>query len=206
MCVPRKPRQEIAGGVYHVFARGNRKEPIFVDDDDRRRYLAGFGAVAQDLGWRCLAYCLMTNHVHHVIELREPNLARGIHAAHRAYAREFNVRHETGGGHLFQQRYGATQAPNDGVAMYFVCYVLLNPVRAQLCQRPEEFRWSSYASTVGLADRPVWLDRATLLSYFGDASTDPTSRFVSLVDAVRFMGVAGFEPETSSAAKRPNPA
>jgi putative transposase len=204
--VPRKLRQEVAGGVYHVFARGNRKGRIFVDDDDRRRYLAGFGAVARDLGWRCLAYCLMTNHVHHVIELREPNLARGMRAAHRAYAREFNVRHETGGGHLFQERYGATAAPNDGSAMYFVCYVLLNPVRAQLCQQPGEFPWSSYASTVGLADRPGWLDRARVLSYFGAPSTDPTRRLISVIDAVRFMGVAGFEPDTSVAAKRPNPA
>jgi hypothetical protein len=53
--VPRKPRQEIAGGVYHVFARGNHKARIFVDDADRRRYLTGFGAVARDLGWSCLA-------------------------------------------------------------------------------------------------------------------------------------------------------
>ena len=204
--MPRKPREEIAGGVYHVFARGNRKGRIFVDDGDRRRYLTGFGAVARDLGWSCLAYCLMTNHVHHVIELREPNLAQGMRTAHRAYAHEFNVRHETGGGHLFQERYGATLAPNEGVAMYFVCYVLLNPVRAQLCERPEDFGWSSYACTIGLAERPVWLDRARLLSYFGEPSADPTSRFVSVIDAVRFMGVAGFGPDTSAAAKRPNPA
>src|SRR4029077_8165712 len=58
--VARTSREEVAGGVYHVFARGNRKEPIFGDDADRRTYLAEFGAVAVDLGWRCLSYCLMT--------------------------------------------------------------------------------------------------------------------------------------------------
>jgi putative transposase len=194
--VARKPREELAGGVYHVFARGNRKEPIFVDDEDRRRYLAGFGNVAEDLGWRCLSYCLMTNHVHHVVELRNPNLGAGIGLIHGSYARAFNDRHQTGGGHLFQKRYGATLARNHGALMYFVCYVLLNPVRAKLCERPQDFAWCSYAATAGLEPGPRWLDPSRTVSYFGRTARDPLSRFVEIVEAVRVMGAAGFEPAT----------
>ena len=183
--------------MYHVFARGNRKERIFNDDADRRTYLAEFGAVAEGLGWRCLSYCLMTNHVHHVIELTEPNLGKGIGMVHGAYARKFNNRHQTGGGHLFQRRYGATLAPSDGALMYFVCYVLLNPVRAGLCDRPEDFPWSSYAATAGLETGPRWLDDARALSFFGSAAENRRRRFVDILDAVRLMGLAGFEPATS---------
>jgi len=195
--VTRKPREEIAGGAYHVFARGNRKEPIFVDDVDRHAYLTEFGAVAIELGWRCLAYCLMTNHVHHVVELSEPNLGKGIGLIHGGYARAFNDRHQTGGGHLFQRRYGATLARNDGVLMYFLCYVLLNPVRAGLCSRPEHFAWSSYAATAGLEMGPPWLYDDRALSHFAPERENRRRRFIEIVDAVRLMGVAGFEPATS---------
>src|SRR4051812_5041954 len=105
--MPRKPREEMAGGVYHVWARGNRREPIFVDDEDRREYLSRLGETSDDFGWRPLAYCLMSNHVHHLIELTEPNLADGIKVAHGRYAKYFNERHGTGGGHLFEKRFGS---------------------------------------------------------------------------------------------------
>jgi putative transposase len=194
--VARKTREEFVGGAYHVFARGNRKEPIFFDDDDRRVYLAEFGAIALDHGWRCLAYCLMTNHVHHVVELTKPNLGKGIGVLHGGYARWFNARHQTGGGHLFQRRYGATLARSDGALMYFLCYVLLNPVRAGLCERPEDFPWSSYAATAGRETGPAWVDHDRALSYFGSAADDRRRRFVESLNAVRLMGIAGFEPPT----------
>ena len=76
--MPRRPRELVAGGIYHVFARGNRREPIFFDDDDRLGYLAIWGSVAEELEWRCLAYCLMDNHYHLLLETPEPNLSRGM--------------------------------------------------------------------------------------------------------------------------------
>lgn len=193
----RKLREETAGGVYHVYARGNRKEAIFLDDEDRRTYLAKLGLVVREQGWRCLSYALMANHVHHLIELTKPNLAAGMRRLHGDYALKFNRRHDTGGGHLFQQRYGATVAKSDGAAMYFACYVALNPVRAGLCERPEDFAWSSYAATVGREPRPQWLDARRLLSLFGAPDAEGPKRFVDIVDAVRLMGAAGFEPATS---------
>ena len=182
----------MVGGVYHVYARGNRCEAIFRDDDDRRTYLGHFGMVAMDLGWRPLAYCLMSNHVHHLIELTEPNLSVGMRDAHRAYATEFNARHATGGGHLFQKRFGSTRAVNDGALMYFACYVLLNPVRAGLCMLPEQFAWSSYAATLDARLGPRWLAPERLIGFFGSRH-----RFVQIIEAVSAMGIAGFEPMTS---------
>jgi REP element-mobilizing transposase RayT len=182
----------MAGGVYHVFGRGNRREPIFFDDEDRHDYLAIFGNVATVLGWHVLAYCLMTNHVHHVVELTEPNLSLGIRDAHRQYATDFNARHATGGGHLFQTRFGSTRAESDGAAMYFACYVLLNPVRAGMCATPEQYAWSSCAATLDPTGAPRWLRPDRLVRRFGSRD-----RFVQVLDAVRIMGSAGFEPPTS---------
>jgi REP element-mobilizing transposase RayT len=91
----------VAGGVAHVFARGNRQQLIFLDATDRRRYLDLLGRVARRLRWRCLAYCLMDNHVHLLIETRLPNLGRGMRELHGDYAQLFNKRHDRSG-HLFQ--------------------------------------------------------------------------------------------------------
>ena len=167
--------------MYHVWARGNRREPLFHRDGDRLWYLDRFGQVATTLGWRCLAYCLMTNHVHHVIELTEPNLGRGIAAIHGPYARLFNTDHQTGGGHLFEKRYGATRAPDTDALIYLVAYVVLNPVRAGLCTRPQDHHWSSYAATAGIAPGPRWLDSARTHSRFPAAPHG----FVETIEAIQ---------------------
>ena len=182
----------MSGGVYHLWARGNWRERIFVDDEDRREYLDLFGQAARTCGWRPLAYCLMTNHVHHLVELTEPVLGSGIQQAHCAYARKFHRRHKEGGGHLFEKRFGSSRARNDGIAMYFACYVLLNPVVKAMCARPEDYRWSSCPATLGLADGPPWLEVDRLLEYFGSRQ-----HFERVLEGVRIMGAAGFEPATS---------
>src|SRR5687768_9246288 len=81
-CMPRHPRNEFESGVHHVYARGVEKRPIFMDDRDRQTYLKLLAAEVARQGWRCLGYCLMENHVHLLIETREPNLGKGIGHLH----------------------------------------------------------------------------------------------------------------------------
>ncbi len=194
--MPRKSRREEGGGTYHVFARGNRREPIFCDAGDRSQYLLTLGLVVEELEWRVLAYCLMENHVHLLIETTLPNRAAGMQVLHGTYARYFNDMYAKTG-HLFQRPYGFSRSRNNGTTMYFACYVLLNPVRAGLCQLPEQYRWSSYRATIGHADPPPWLDVTRLLGYFGEREADAVKRFTTVVSAVGDMGAAGFEPATS---------
>ena len=189
--MPRKPREEVAGGVYHVYARGNRREAIFLDDEDRWSYLEMFGSVAVELAWQPLAYCLMTNHVHHLIELTEPNLGAGIKIAHGQYARHFNECHNTGGGHLREAlRLLASQERR----FAHVLRVLSRPQpgsgrRLYTAQRPS---WSSYAATIGRTGEPRWLQGDRLLASFGSVA-----RSEQIVEAVRIWVAAGFEPATS---------
>ena len=182
--------------MYHVFARGNRREPLFFDDDDRRRYLDIWGAVVEDLEWRSLAYCLMDNHVHHLVETPNPDLSAGVQLAHGTYGRRFNETHAKTG-HLFQGRFGSTRARTDGALWYFASYIALNPVRAEMCELPEQHPWSSHAAALGTADGPPWLDVARLLSFYGAAGALRLQRYQQIVDAMRVMGAAGFEPATS---------
>jgi REP element-mobilizing transposase RayT len=176
----RKPRQEIAGGVHHVYARGNDRCAVYRDDADRQAYLALLGTVVVSRGWRCLAYCQMTNHVHLLLETPRANLGRGMHQLHGEYARRFNKRHGRSG-HLFGGRFGSVHVGGDAQLWAAAAYVAVNPVDAGLCRRPEDWPWSSHGATLGEADRPPWLDVSRLLWHFSAGRGDPQGRYATYV-------------------------
>ncbi len=140
--MPRKPREEVEGGVYHVYARGNGKQRIFLDDQDRWTYLALLRREIERRKWQCLAYCLMDNHVHLLLETPAANLGRGMQRLHGAYGQIFNERHGRVG-HLFQGRYGAVRIKDDEQLWTTFAYIEANPVRSGLCARPADWPWSS---------------------------------------------------------------
>ena len=135
---------------YHVTHRGNRCEDVFFTVDDRLRYLRLLREYAERYAMEVWAYCLMTNHVHLIVQpKRSDSLAKAIGNAHRHYSRAVNRRHEWTG-HLWAGRFFST--PLDEAHLWLaVRYVELNPVRAGLVCDPTEYRWSSAAIHAGLA-------------------------------------------------------
>jgi putative transposase len=164
--VPRQPRVEVPGATYHVTSRGNRRQPIYLDDLDRRRYLSLLADVFARHGWRCYGYCLMTNHVHLLIETPQADLGRGMHRLNGLYAQWFNWRWDLDG-HLFQGRFGSEIIQSEWHMLETTRYVVLNPVRAGMCGTPARWPWSSYAATTGGARPPEFLAVDELLAYFG---------------------------------------
>jgi REP-associated tyrosine transposase len=179
-----RPRPQEGGLWYHVGARGVRKLPIVQDDDDRSIFLTHLAEIVALFGWELTAFCLMTNHYHLVLRTPEPNIATGMHRLNFIYARAFNKKHGYEG-HLFDARYWSGVLATEDSLFEALRYVVLNPVRAGLCQKPSEWPWSSYRQTVGL-EPPAkylsldWLDlfdtdrrRAQLLFRgFVDEGTD----------------------------------
>jgi len=157
-------RIEFPGAVYHVTTRGDRREAIFVDDDDRRRLLAFVKQAMDRFDAVVLAYCLMGNHYHFVLQTRRANLSLVMHHINAKFSRAFNRRHGLVG-HLFQSRYKAILVDRDAYLMALCRYVELNPVRAGLVPAPFDWVWSSYAAHVGLEVVPTWLDTDTLHSH-----------------------------------------
>lgn len=141
MGVPRRPRYEEAGAVHHVWARGVEKRMIFLDDRDRRVYVGLLKAEIARSKWVCLAWCLMGNHVHLLIQTPEPNLGKGMHWIHMHYARWFNDRYDRVG-HLFQDRFGSSRLWTDAAVAEKARYIAMNPVEAGLCRKPEEWPWA----------------------------------------------------------------
>lgn len=186
-------RDLVADGVYHVWARGVRRLALFTTDDDRKQYLLGLSLVVEERGWHVYAYCLMDNHVHLLVQTPKPDLSQGVMTVHGDYARHIN--RITGHvGHAFDDRYGSTRARSSGDVMYIASYIALNPVRAGMCSRPEQYRWSSHAALAGKARAPGWLAATRLLGHFAADDVAPAKRYVQVVEAVRVLGVAGFDP------------
>jgi REP-associated tyrosine transposase len=171
--MPRGLRIESPGAIHHVYARGNRKQAIYRDERDRLIYLKLLGAAVVDHEWRCLAYCLMSNHVHLLVETPRPNLGAGVQQLHGGYARIFNKRHELTG-HLFRRPYGNTVIRTDEQLCAAVRYVAMNPVAAGLSPTPDRWRWGSCSA------RPQWVDHARLLEYLGAGGGDPGKRYAEL--------------------------
>lgn len=169
------------GGVAHVYARGNDRCLIFHDDADRFLYLQIMGDVLERTGARCLAYCLMSNHLHLVIATSEGNLGRTMQLLHGRYAQAFNRRHKRVG-HLFHCPYGSNVIEDDGHLYMTLRYVELNPVQARMCDRPEEWPWSSCRALLGHVEAPRWLDVERTLSSYEWLGGDPRERYAEAIE------------------------
>src|SRR5688572_8089482 len=109
----RKVRVEYSGAIYHVLNRGDRREPIFKDDEDRARFLVTLGQACAKTGWQVHACCLMPNHFHLVIETPQANLVAGMKWFLGTYTGRFNRRHHLSG-HLFSGRYKSLVVDGSG--------------------------------------------------------------------------------------------
>jgi putative transposase len=178
----RSLRVQVAGGFFHVTARGNRRQLIFLDDIDFERFLAILAAVAARYGWRIHAYCLMPNHYHVLVETPEPNLSAGLHRLNFLYAQSFNRRHDVDG-HLFQGRFHSVLVEREEHLLALTRYIVLNPVRAALCSHPQRWRWSSYRAAACQGQPASFLTVDWLLLQFGGERTQAAAayrRFVEL--------------------------
>jgi REP element-mobilizing transposase RayT len=177
----RRLRVQYPGAIYHVMNRGDRREPIFKDDQDRQRFLETLGETCDKTGWQIHAYCLMLNHFHLVVETPNANLVAGMKWFLGTYTSRFNRRHKLFG-HLFSGRYKSliVDGSGDGYLRTVCDYVHLNPVRANLLQPEQplqEYRWSSYAEYLKRAGRRAsWLRVDRVLGELGIRRDDAAGR------------------------------
>jgi REP-associated tyrosine transposase len=173
-------RVQFPGALYHVTARGDRRESIFEDDRDRQALLQVLGQALERFDATCFAYCLMPNHYHFVLETRRANLSRLMRHVNGVYTQRCNRRHENVG-HLFQGRFKAILVDRDAYLLEVCRYVDLNPVRAQLVKREQDWHWSSYRAHVGLADGPQWLNSLALWRQLAHGDAPGRKRYAAFV-------------------------
>jgi len=155
-------RIDIENGLYHVTCRGWERRAVVRDDRDRQRWFELLDRVAMRCQWRVFAWVLLGNHFHLYLRTPEPNLSQGMHDLNSGYATFFNRRHRRCGA-LFQGRFKAVLVEDESHALELTRYVHLNPLRARMVERPEEYGWRSYQAYLGLRKVPAWLDWETVV-------------------------------------------
>ena len=173
-------RIELSGGIYHVTSRGDRREEIYLGDEDREAWLEVLGQVCERFNWVCHAWCQMTNHYHLLIETPEANLAQGMRQLNGVYTQRLNRAHDRVG-HVFQGRYKAILVERESYLLELARYVVLNPLRAKMVRQLENWRWSSYLATCGQVESPAWLQTDWILAQFGQRRSNAIARYVAFV-------------------------
>ncbi|MGZ5424222.1 MAG: transposase [Candidatus Aminicenantales bacterium] len=176
-------RIEYPGAFYHVYSRGNQKQPIFFSDEDRYYFLKILRDANERLGVVVHIYCLMNTHYHLTLETPEANLSQIMHFINSSYSIYLNKKHERCG-HLFQGRFKAILIQADAYARTLAEYIHGNPVRKNIVDRPEEYPWSSCQDYYGIRNPPPWLDTSVILRAFGN------SLEVLKLEHERYLGTA----------------
>ena len=144
---------------------------IFLDDSDYIRFLDLLADVVEEFAMECWSYCVIPNHYHLAIRPTLPNFSEAIQSLNGCYAQWWNKRHETVG-HVFQGRFKDQIVDHDGYSLALCRYIALNPVRAALVGEPADWRWSSYAATIGLTPLHPSLSGSAVLRQFGDDTVE----------------------------------
>lgn len=173
-------RLELAGGLYHITSRGDGREDIYLSDADREAWLLVLGEVCKRFNWVCHAWCQMSNHYHLLIETPEANLAKGMRQLNGVYTQRFNRLHGRVG-HVFQGRYKAVLVERDSYLLELARYIVLNPLRAGMVKRLEDWPWSSYLATCGQAVASEWLQTDWILAQFGRQRASAIRKYVAFV-------------------------
>jgi REP element-mobilizing transposase RayT len=174
-------RIEFSGALYHVTSRGNARQDIYEDDQDREVFLEYLSHTCERYQWWCHAYCLMSNHYHLLVETQHPTLSKGMKHINGSYTQYFNRRHDRMG-HVFQGRFKGILVEKDAYLLELARYIVLNPVRAGIVRTAKDWPWSSYRATAGFIKAPDYLVINLVLGGLGQrkkAAQEAYRRFVS---------------------------
>src|SRR5947208_2258871 len=177
----RKARVEIEGGLYHVITRGNNRQTIFTCNDDFQKFLSLLEIQKHKLPFFLYAYCLMSNHVHLLIERQADPIGRIMHRLLTGYSQYYNRRYRRVG-HLLQGRYKAILCQSDRYLAELVRYIHLNPVRAKMVARPEDYEYSGHRAYLG-TDRSGLLDTEPVLRHFAAQKKRAVAHYTQFVNA-----------------------
>lgn len=174
-------RIEYPGAFYHVTSRGNEQKDVFKSQKDREKFLSYLESATERYGAVIHAYCLLSNHYHILLETPAGNLSQIMRHINGAYTIYFNIKRKRAG-HLFQGRFKAILVEADEYATELSRYIHLNPVRAGIVARPEEYQWSSYRNYIGQGKTPEWLKTDFILGYFGNRAAATEKKYREFVE------------------------
>ncbi len=166
-------RIEFPGAFYHVTSRGNKRQNIFTNHEDRNTFVNVLARTIKTYNWKCYAFCLMDNHYHILLQTPNGDLSTGMRDLNGIYTQLFNKKHHTTG-HIFEGRYRAFVIEQGEYFCEVLRYTVLNPLRANMVKRPDDWPWSSYSATAYGRKMYPFVDQKFVLRLF--SRTDGLAR------------------------------
>lgn len=171
-------------GIYHIGSRGNFGMPLFQSDGEHELFLELYAKYSAKFRWRTLAWCLLWNHYHFLVELTEGGLSEGMKRINHSFARRLNAAYgRTGKGHLVRHGFDARHVETEDYLHGASRYIDLNPVESGHCRLPQQWRWSGCAATLGLAKARPFHDVGAQLEHFGRSTTRARAAYRRLLAA-----------------------
>lgn len=180
--MPRTARRISKTGFYHIIIRGVNKENIFIDDEDKKKFLQLLKYYKAELNCKVYAYCLMSNHVHLLIEDRNLKIGDLMRNITSIYAGDFNKKHGRIG-HLFQSRYKSQNVETQSYLLRLIRYIHRNPEKAGI-SKTQDYNWSSYKEVLYGAQI---IDRDFILSIYND------NKFYAINEFIKQMTTHDFD-------------
>ena len=171
------------GAFYHITSRGNERKAVFKSNRDREKFLEYLESATQRYDAVIHTYCLMDNHYHLLLETPVGNLPQIMRHINGAYTTYFNTKRMRSG-HLFQGRYKAILVDVDEYVKELSRYIHLNPVRAKMVEKPEDYKWSSYRFFVGKEKVPPWLNTELIMGYFGSGKVERINKYSRFINSI----------------------
>jgi putative transposase len=176
----RTPRSELDPGLYHLTARANRRDKLFLGERDRVMFFDLVAQVARPETFFVRSYCLMGTHYHLLVETQTAEFSDAMRDLNGVYAKRFNKEHGFRG-HVFEKRFDAEAIRDEVHLLEVVRYVALNPVRAGLVSMPARWRWGSFAAVMGAVSAPSFLDVSWTLRLFSEDDAEARRQLSSFV-------------------------
>lgn len=160
------PPRDITPGFHHVWVNATGSWDYFLDEVDRIAWVRRLVATLDRFAWVCIAFCQMSTHVHLLLRVEDRSLSAGMRELNREYSRDFNLRHDRVGTFV-RGRFGSRRIEGGRDLLGAFVYVVRNPVAGGLCLTPDEWRWSSYRTTMGLCDDFPFVDAQVAIAEVG---------------------------------------
>lgn len=177
----RQLRIQYPGAAYHITSRGNERKDIFKSRRDREKFVDYLQTATKRYGAVVYCYCLMDNHYHLLLATPEGNLSQIMQHVNGSYTTYYNIKRKRAG-HLFQGRYHSILIDADAYALELSRYIHLNPVRAGIVTRPEDYSWSSYGQYIAGRAKPEWLQTSFILAYLSPQEAEARIRYQIFVE------------------------